>query len=736
MEKKKYAPTALTMLCFFVSCNLFALPTYHYSTCEQNNHHLSDSLYRVTVKLNQNVEYAKTHHNPDLLANTYNALGNVFSKMGAYDIAKKNYIKAYTLFDSLKKPEKVDMVLTCLAKSNLEDKNYKTFDSIIPIALAHSKKLNSINTVANLSFLTIKNYYVFNNKNTIKYANEGLEAIKQFHHAQKDTLNNLTIKHFEESFKYYKAVALIKQKKHTEGYQLLFQINEDSLYDKQDVKDIPYTKLASLNYYKHLYYATIEKNQNLALKHLLKSDSYKLKAFKLLENQNIVNGDLITKIFETEKQLKLTEALRKKDLKINNTFAVATVFLFLLILVLTGFLFYFYNNRKRIKTINHKLKKANKKLIEADKERMEFFSILSHELRTPVYGISGLANLLQEETSNEKKAYYLEALHASSNYIAVLIDNVLQASKFKFEIKALKPTPNNLFEIVADITDNIKVSAKNKGLKFITEVNISKNDTLLIDKIAFSQVLINLVYNAIRYTPEGYVALYITETHHTNTDASFYFEIKDTGKGIEEKYRNVIFKAFENNAFLSKNSEGSGLGLFVVKTLLNLHGSEIDFTSKPNVGTTFFFTITFKIEPKKQCNTPILLQKNDKEYRILIVDDNKINLLVTKKNIEKVPNCKSTTCENGPDAIALAKQEHFDLILMDLNMPGMDGFQAAKQIRLFNPTIPIIALTALNSTETTKKVKDSNMDCVITKPYNFTEFQETITRLLTTSCQV
>ncbi len=691
-------------------------------------HHIGDSLYQVTLKLNKDLELAKANHNNLLLANTHNNLGNIFSKMGAYSIAKKNYTKAFTLYDSLKKTEKIDAVLTNLAKSSLEDKNYTCFDSIIPIALAYSKKINSVNAIINLNFITVRNHHLQNNEASIKYADEGLKTIALYE--GKHPIKTSAFTSFKEIFKYYKAVALIKLGKYTEGYELLFKVNEYFLFNRQDIQDIPYTKMATLNYYKYLYYTSIDKNVKKAVKFLLKSDTYKHKAFKHLEHEKNTNVDLITQVLETEKQLKLTEELRKKDLKISNAFYIATMFLVLLILVLTGSTFYFYKNRKHIKSINQELKKTNTKLINADKERMEFFSILSHELRTPVYGISGLANLLQDENSEEKKEYYLEALLASSNYIAVLIDNVLQATKFKFEIKTLKPTPNNLFELVANITDNIKMSAKNKGLKFITKINISRNDTLLIDKIAFSQILINLVYNAIRYTKKGHVALYITEKQRTDTDATFFFEIRDTGKGIEEKYRSVIFNAFENNAFINKNSKGSGLGLYIVKTLLNLHNSDIDFRSKPNEGSTFFFTTSFKFHKAKASTKNLVLQNNTYTYKILIVDDNKINLLITKKNIEKIPNCISVTCNSGYKAVALAKQEHFDLILMDINMPGMDGFEASKQIRTYNTSVPIAALTALNSSETSLKANACNIDHVITKPYVFSDFQDIILTLL------
>ncbi len=205
--------------------------------------------------------------------------------------------------------------------------------------------------------------------------------------------------------------------------------------------------------------------------------------------------------------------------------------------------------------MNLTLKESNKKLKIIDKERLEFFSILSHELRTPIYGINGLATLIEQEQSPEKRKGYLNALISSSNYISVLIDNVLQISKLKFENKKLHLKPTDILKLVNRISNSIKVSADEKGLILYT--NVEKNnwdEYLLIDKVVLSQILINLSYNAIRYTSKGSVSIELTEQKRTNTHVNILFEIKDSGIGIPNKPRDIILNAFENKTFLEKNS--------------------------------------------------------------------------------------------------------------------------------------------------------------------------------------
>ncbi|MFD2916522.1 response regulator [Psychroserpens luteus] len=707
------------------------------SICTFSSQHLdrlikNDSLYEATILLNESLSFAKNNNLKDSEAKTYYNLGNVLAEMGNYKNAEDYYYRALSIFDSLQSNKGKDLVLASLTTVYANGKYYKKFDSIYPIAQAHSTKLNSELQFVNLENKIKKQYYNFENDSLLYTTNY---AISKLDTTNFNTLNfsknysfSINKDQLKTYYKYHNAIAIMRLNNFKKkGYDLFFTIDESDLEKALSKENDKSRKLASFNYYKFLYFQNIEKNLDSAVNYLLKSDTYKYEALKTHENRNKKNGELIYKIINTEQQLQLTEKTRKNQAQKSKILLISTIIVsFILLLSLLIFYFYF-KARKNITKINSELKNTNNKLLEIDKERLQFFSVLSHELRTPIYGISGLATLIKQEEDTEKKRSYLNSLISSSNYISILIDNVLQATKLRFEDKNLRLKPDKMNNLIKNVTSSVEIAAKNKGLKFYTEIQDSKEDEyILIDKVAFSQILINLAYNGIRYTKKGHVTISVKEKTRTKDDVTLLFEIKDTGIGIEESHRSIVFNAFENKTFLDQNSRGSGLGLYIVKTLLKSHNTDIDFTSTKGVGSTFFFDATFKIVNKRPEDSQTQISQENTETHILIVDDNKINLLVTKKNIEKIKGHTCETISNGRQSISIVKEKNFDLILMDINMPDMDGFEVTKHIRMFNPNIPILALTALNSSEIEEKAHQVGINQVITKPYNFEEFKDTI----------
>jgi len=693
-----------------------------------------DSLYEATTLLSKSIEYSKKHNLKLQLADTYSSLGEILSKMSNYKNAEVYYLKAFEIYTAINDNKGVDRVLTGIGNSYLHDKNFKRFDSLLPIALKHSKKLNSELYFKNLDNQIKRFYYDFKNEELFNTSNAALSQLDNINFeelnlsAKYKNINELK-GYLKKSFKYHNALAYIKNpNKRIKGYEKLFSLNEKKLKHYLSISDSDdmHRNLATFNYYKFLYYTDIEKNLDSASKYLLKSDSYKYEALIDFENRNAKNGELIYKIINTEQQLNLANKISIQEGK---TSTILTYIIAFIAVLLGGTLIIFYNYikaRKNVTKINSELTKSNTKLLEIDKNRLEFFSILSHELRTPIYGISGLATLIDQENDKEKQQSYLDSLISSSSYLSILIDNILQANKLRFDKKKLVLKPNYIKNIIKNVLDTVHVAARDKDLLLTTNIEtLNIEDPLLIDKVAFSQVLINLAYNAIRYTKEGYIAINVFIKHKTEKDVTLHFEIKDTGIGIKEENRSVIFSAFENRTFLQKNSSGSGLGLYIVKTLLESHNAEIDFVSTPNEGTKFFFDITFNIaEALEKRNSSKL--KPSKEIHVLIVDDNKINLLISKKNIEKIEGFYAETISNGKEAISMVKQKAYDLVLMDINMPDMDGFEASKHIRMFNPNIPILALTALNSAEIISKAQNAGISQIITKPYIFEDFKNII----------
>lgn len=689
----------------------------------------NDSLYKATILLNEAISFSEKYNLKSTQAKAHFSLGKVLTKMSNYKNAETYHLKAYDIYNSINDSLGKNMVLSGLVNNYLSSKDDAKFDSIYPIAQQYAKNLNSELYFVNLDYIIKKNYYSKQNDELLKQTEFAIDII------QNADFNNLNFSDNQAneglknkllySYRFNNAIAHVKSSNYkAEGFKRLFSINEEKLKLAFADDFDAFRKLGTFNYYKYLYFTEAKKDLDSADKYLLKSDSYKYDALIHFENRNSRNGELIYKIINTQQKLDLANELRKKDAKTSKailTIAIFTTFLLFMTLVV----FYFYIKAKRnSQAINMALKASNEKLVAIDKDRQEFFSILSHELRTPVYGITGLATLVDQETDNEKKQSYLESLISSSNYLSILIDNILQANRLRFEEKKLRLKSDKIENIINHVTSTIKVSAKDKGLKLITHIDPSdENEHILIDKVAFSQILINLVYNAIRYTKKGQISINVFEKARSEKDVTLRFEINDTGIGIKEEHREIVFNAFENKTFLHKNSSGSGLGLFIVKTLLKSHNSDIDFVSEPGKGSSFFFEVKFDIVLALNLKKPIAIDSGLNNTHVLIVDDNKINLLITKKNIERISGYTCETTSNGRLAISMVRARAFDLILMDINMPEMDGYEVTKHIRMFNSKIPILALTALNSNEISSKARDIGINQIITKPYIFDDFK-------------
>jgi len=739
MSFKKFLSTALFVLLTFASLSLSAQELFIFdenAKCTFDGQRINrliknDSLYEATTLLNEALTFTKKYGFKKFEAKAYNHLGLVFSEMGHHKTAENYYYKAFNIYDSIKNFRGRDHVLYNLTSTYLENTEDKKFEKIYRKAIASSIALGSELYFLNLENQIKRYYYSNKNDSLLAYSNFALKKLNEYNFdninfSRDFRISNLKNKQ-KQIYQYHKAIALIKLDKFEEGFKLLMSIDSNEFESAVSSKKNFNRQLATFNYYKFRFFNEMLQQSDSAVAYLLKSDTYKYQALRNYENNVVKNGDLIYKIIQTEEKLKSATEIMEKDEKLSNSFIASSIISFILLFVVIVFCVYYYRSKQNIEEVNLNLSKSNKKLLKQDKERLEFFSILSHELRTPIYGISGLATLIEQEQDEEKKQSYLNSLISSSNYISILIDNVLQATKLKFEEKTLRLKPARMDNIVKGVLSTIKVAAENKGLKLISNIESSDaEEYIMVDRVAFSQILINLAYNAIRYTKEGHISINVKCKERRQNSIDLLFEVKDTGIGIKDEHRQTVFNAFENRLFLQKNSSGSGLGLYIVKTLLKSHNSNIDFVSEPNVGSNFFFTVTFELSEKPQIATPPKNSAKIVDHHVLVVDDNKINLLITKKNVEKIPGYSCETTSSGRQALSMIKKKDFDLVLMDINMPDMDGFECTKHIRLFNPNIPILALTALNSSEINKKATLCGINQIITKPYNFENFQTAI----------
>lgn len=309
-----------------------------------------------------------------------------------------------------------------------------------------------------------------------------------------------------------------------------------------------------------------------------------------------------------------------------------------------------------------------------------------------------------------------------------LINDVLQLSKIETNEVKLEKVSFDIRSLIEGIVNSLH--SKQKHNSNTVHIDIDKNikTTLLGDSVRLSQILINLIGNALKFTNNGNIWIKVKSQGLEGDIHKLRFIIKDDGIGIPKSKQETIFDNFAQVKNQNQEYEGTGLGLAIVKKLIHLHNSEIFINSEEGVGSEFTFDLSYEKAVKAQDSTSQTgesISIGTTNFNILIVDDNKINQIVTQNILKK----KGYTCNlasNGMDAIEMVKSESFDLILMDINMPEMNGLDATTVIRTFNSHIPIIALTAVEEGEIRDQALSVGMNDVIIKPYDTQQFFQTI----------
>ncbi len=396
------------------------------------------------------------------------------------------------------------------------------------------------------------------------------------------------------------------------------------------------------------------------------------------------------------------------------------------------------NNNLRAKA-NELLQAKNVELViardNAEKASMvkaQFLSTITHELRTPMYAVTGLTHLLLSENPTEDQKKHLDSLKFSGEYLLSLINNILDLNKLEANKVEVEETAFNIKKRIEDVLFALGKSARDKGNKLHIEFDSNIPTELLGDPLMISQVLINLVGNAIKFTRDGDVWVRVQKIKQGESDIKLHFEIEDNGEGISKKKQKTIFQNFtQGSVAINRKFGGTGLGLSIVKNLLDLLNSEIILESTLGKGTTFKFDLNYNLTQTApgEANANDIVYEIDynalENRHILVVEDNKINQMITRKILEK----NKITCEtadNGEIAVEKARTEKFDLILMDIHMPGISGIEATEQIRLFDKDIPILALTAVTIDENIDEFHAVGFNDIIPKPYKVEEFFQKI----------
>ncbi|OWW24807.1 hypothetical protein B4Q04_13155 [Zobellia sp. OII3] len=498
----------------------------------------------------------------------------------------------------------------------------------------------------------------------------------------------------------------------------------------------------------------IEAYDNLA-KLYSETDDYR-KAFTNLDKHNQFKQKAYTlkKVEETEKarakfnleqaQKDLESALKEKvysEQLISKSKTLTTVLIIavvILIITLLIIIVFFKTRRKYINNLrakNKQLSIAHAKAEKLSTIKTKFLSTVSHELRTPLYGVIGISRILKEDEKLKDYADDLDSLKFSADYLLALINDVLLLSKMDAEAITLSKIPYELDTLIKNIVRSFESTLQQNNNTLHLHIDDKLPNHLIGDPIRLSQVLINLVGNAIKFTENGDIWLKLVLVEAIDDDTYYtQFVIKDNGLGIPLDMQKDIFNEFTQIENKNLNYTGTGLGLTIVKKILKLYQSKIELDSTPGKGSQFSFRLNLKrySESQKANESPIAnlpkgsaSTENRRTNKVLIVDDNRINQKVTQKTLEK-HHIESSLADDGAQAVAMSKANDYDLILMDIHMPNMNGMEATQLIREFDKDIPIIALTAVELDESKKEILNSGIDDIIHKPYNLPEFLETI----------
>jgi len=386
---------------------------------------------------------------------------------------------------------------------------------------------------------------------------------------------------------------------------------------------------------------------------------------------------------------------------------------------------------KRLNQDQH-LIRAKEAAEKANRAKSEFLSVMSHEIRTPLNAVIGMTHLLLEDNPLPGQQENLKTLHFSAENLLVLINDILDYSKIEAGKVEFERMDFDLRQLVSNIKQANQVRAEEKGIRLRLMIDDDVPSRLVGDPVRLGQVLNNLVSNGVKFTEEGTVTIEVSQAGRDAQNVQINFSVSDTGLGIPADKHQLIFEKFaQADSQITRRFGGTGLGLSITKKLLELQQSHIELQSEEGKGSRFSFTLSLGISTEKSPAEPKAYSKmEDKNLhgmRILIAEDNRMNVFVAEKFLSKW-NVVTQVAENGAVAVAMTEAESFDMILMDLQMPEMDGYEATRRIRAFNKTIPILAVSASPLYDIQVQAIEAGMNDYVTKPFNPADLYQKIVR--------
>jgi len=374
----------------------------------------------------------------------------------------------------------------------------------------------------------------------------------------------------------------------------------------------------------------------------------------------------------------------------------------------------------------------------ATREKSNFLSVMSHEIRTPLNAVIGLSDLLLQESPRADQETNLSTLKFSAESLLALINDILDFSKIEAGKISLESAPFDLQAMIRSIVASMDYQAEDKGIQLRCNIDERLPYRSMGDPTRLSQILNNLVSNAVKFTREGYVEVKVDILDQNENHCRLKFSVIDTGIGIASDKQNEIFRFFSQaDNSVTREFGGTGLGLSITRSLLSLYDSEVNLVSEQGKGSTFTFELTLAVAEQvnnkksvqEQADSNVSLQG----LRVLLVDDNRVNILVAMKLLSRW-GANADMAEDGERALAMVKESDYDVVLMDIQMPGMDGYETTQAIRAIPgerfKRMPIIALTATVIDEVHRKAKQAGLNAVLPKPIRPAELKRKMASVL------
>lgn len=615
-------------------------------------------------------------------------LGNSYKTFGDVYLSKKDYYSALDSYTAAKSKFQEEELNEDLAETLLREgqtyaalKNYKKARDIIEQSLAMAKKYDYYKIQSEALINHAKIYSkLSNNEKALEFALEGIQIAKA------NNFTNIT----------------------NEGYLIISQL-----------------------------YSNLENHKlsrDYLQEHLQLSDSIRgltrINSSRDEETQFKLDQEI-------EKNKEVVQQLEKAedDKSLNTLISILSVALITILSLLT--LSLYKNNNIRLKT-NNMLHKKNGELIIAkekaelaSKTKANFLSTVTHELRTPLYAVTGLSNMLLDENPRPEQVQHLKSLKFSGDYLLTFINDILQINKIEANKVDIEPESFSLKKKIKNIILALNNSALDNKIKIHFEYDKDLPENFIADQLKISQILINLIGNSIKFTKDGDIWIRVYKIEEEGKIFTLRFEVEDNGIGISQEKQDHMFESFSQGSIqINRKYGGTGLGLSIVKGLIDILKGKIYVKSELEKGTTFYFEIPLEQTNIKEAeeNKVTYFDGNESELdlskvKILVVEDNKINQMITKKILTKM-ELKCDIVDNGEEAVEMIKANDYNIILMDIHMPGISGMEATKRVRAFDKELTIFALTAVTIEDKMHEFDEAGFTDIIPKPFKQEEFEK------------